>query len=278
MKIAYQGIAGSYSESCARENYPEAKTIPCRTFQDAFELAQNDSTIKAIIPEQNQLIGSINIETLILKYRLNIFAEHFYRINHNLLVLPGSKLEDVKEVHSHTAALSQTSGFIREHKLKEIVMADTAGSAAYISKKKDKTKAAIASKLSAEIYGLDILKSDVQDDKENFTRFLVFQKDVSQPDFKKEEKYITSFLFKLKNKPAALYQSLTGMSLRQVDMTKLQSFSEKGTFSSYYFFCEVQGHISEEKVAGALSDVELHCSEFQLLGVFKQDTFRKKST
>ena len=278
MKIAYQGIAGSYSESCARENYPEAKTIPCRTFQDAFELAQNDSTIKAIIPEQNQLIGSINIETLILKYRLNIFAEHFYRINHNLLVLPGSKLEDVKEVHSHTAALSQTSGFIRQHKLKEIVMADTAGSAAYISKKKDKTKAAIASKLSAEIYGLDILKSNVQDDKENFTRFLVFQKDVSQPDFKKEEKYITSFLFKLKNKPAALYQSLTGMSLRQVDMTKLQSFSEKGTFSSYYFFCEVQGHISEEKVAGALSDVELHCSEFQLLGVFKQDTFRKKST
>ena len=276
MKIAYQGIAGSYSESCARENYPEAKTIPCRTFQDAFELAQNDSTIKAIIPEQNQLIGSINIETLILKYRLNIFAEHFYRINHNLLVLPGSKLEDVKEVHSHTAALSQTSGFIREHKLKEIVMADTAGSAAYISKKKDKTKAAIASKLSAEIYGLDILKSDVQDDKENFTRFLVFQKDISQPDFKKKEKYITSFLFKLKNKPAALYQSLTGMSLRQVDMTKLQSFSEKGTFSSYYFFCEVQGHISEEKVSGALSDVELHCSEFQLLGVFQQDSFRQK--
>ncbi len=119
-----------------KENYPEAKTIPCRTFQDAFELAQNDSTIKAIIPEQNQLIGSINIETLILKYRLNIFSEHFYRINHNLLVLPSSKLEDVKEVHSHTAALSQTSGFIRQHKLKEIVMADTAGSASYISKKK----------------------------------------------------------------------------------------------------------------------------------------------
>ena len=276
MKIAYQGIAGSYSESCARENYPEAKTIPCRTFQDAFELAQNDSTIKAIIPEQNQLIGSINIETLILKYRLNIFAEHFYRINHNLLTLSGTKLKDVKEVHSHTAALSQTSSFIRKNNFKEVVMADTAGSAAYVAKKKDKSKAAIASKLSAEIYGLDILKSDIQDDKENFTRFLVFQKDISQPDFKKKEKYITSFLFKLKNKPAALYQSLTGMSLRQVDMTKLQSFSEKGTFSSYYFFCEVQGHISEEKVSGALSDVELHCSEFQLLGVFQQDSFRQK--
>ena len=276
MKIAYQGVAGSYSESCAKENYPDSETIPCRTFQDAFELAKNDSNIKAIIPEQNQLIGSINIETLILRYRLNIFAEHFFPINHNLLVLPGTKIEDIKDVYSHTAALSQTSSFIRKHNLKENVMADTAGSALYIAATKDKTKSAIASKLSAKIYGLEILKPDIQDDKVNFTRFLVFQKDMAQPEFKKDEKYITSFIFKLKNKPAALFQSLTGISLRQVDMTKLQSFPEKGTFSSYYFFCEVQGHITQEKIAGALSDVEIHCVEFQLLGVFLQDPFRQK--
>jgi len=276
MKIAYQGVAGSYSESCAKENYPDSETIPCRTFQDAFELAKNDSNIKAIIPEQNQLIGSINIETLILRYRLNIFAEHFFQINHNLLVLPGTKIEDIKDVYSHTAALSQTSSFIRKHNLKENVMADTAGSASYIAATKDKTKSAIASKLSAKIYGLKVLKPDIQDDKVNFTRFLVFQKDIAQPEFKKDEKYITSFIFKLKNKPAALFQSLTGISLRQVDMTKLQSFPEKGTFSSYYFFCEVQGHITQEKIAGALSDVEIHCVEFQLLGVFLQDPFRQK--
>ena len=276
MKIAYQGVAGSYSESCAKENYPDSETIPCRTFQDAFELAKNDSNIKAIIPEQNQLIGSINIETLILRYRLNIFAEHFFPINHNLLVLPGTKIEDIKDVYSHTAALSQTSSFIRKNNLKENVMADTAGSASYIAVTKDKTKSAIASKLSAKIYGLEVLKSDIQDDKINFTRFLVFQKDIAQPEFKKDEKYITSFIFKLKNKPAALFQSLTGISLRQVDMTKLQSFPEKGTFSSYYFFCEVQGHITQEKIAGALSDVEIHCAEFQLLGVFLQDPFRQK--
>ena len=276
MKIAYQGVAGSYSESCAKENYPDSKTIPCRTFQDAFELAKNDNNIKAIIPEQNQLIGSINIETLILRYRLNIFAEHFFPINHNLLVLPGTKIENIKDVYSHTAALSQTSSFIRKHNLKENVMADTAGSALYIAATKDKTKSAIASKLSAKIYGLEILKPDIQDDKVNFTRFLVFQKDIAQPEFKKDEKYITSFIFKLKNKPAALFQSLTGISLRQVDMTKLQSFPEKGTFSSYYFFCEVQGHITQEKIAGALSDVEIHCAEFQLLGVFLQDPFRQK--
>ena len=276
MKIAYQGVAGSYSESCAKENYPDIETIPCRTFQDAFELAKNESNIKAIIPEQNQLIGSINIETLILRYRLNIFAEHFFPINHNLLVLPGTKIEDIKDVYSHTAALSQTSSFIRKYNLKENVMADTAGSASYIAATKDKTKSAIASKLSAKIYGLEILKPDIQDDKVNFTRFLVFQKDIAQPEFKKDEKYITSFIFKLKNKPAALFQSLTGISLRQVDMTKLQSFPEKGTFSSYYFFCEVQGHITQEKIAGALSDVEIHCAEFQLLGVFLQDSFRQK--
>ena len=170
MKIAYQGVAGSYSESCAKENYPDSETIPCRTFQDAFELAKNDSNIKAIIPEQNQLIGSINIETLILRYRLNIFAEHFFPINHNLLALPGAKIDDIKDVYSHTAALSQSNSFIKKHNLNEKVMADTAGSAAYVAETKDKTKSAIASKLSAEIYGLDVLESYIQDDKENFIR------------------------------------------------------------------------------------------------------------
>ena len=277
MKIAYQGIPGSYSESCIKENYPNCKeAISCRTFQDAFELAKNNSDIKAMVPEQNQLIGSINIETLIIKYRLNIYAEHFFSINHSLLAIPGTKLNDIKDVYSHTAALSQANSFIRKNNLKENVMADTAGSALYVAKIKDKTKAAIASKQSAKIYGLQVINDKIQDEEENFTRFLVFQKNVGQPKYLKEKKFITSFIFKLKNKPSALFQSLTGMSLRQVDMTKLQSFPEKGTFSSYYFFCEVQGHIEDEKISGALSDLELHCSEFQLLGVFEQSKFRQR--
>ena len=188
----------------------------------------------------------------------------------------GAKIEDIKDVYSHTAALSQSTSFIKKHNLIENVMADTAGSAQFVSLTKDKSKAAIASKLSAEIYGLNILKSDIQDDKVNFTRFLVFQKDIAQPEFKENEKYITSFLFKLKNKPAALYQALSGMAVRSCDMTKLQSFPEKGAFSSYLFLCEVDGHIEEKKIAESLSDLELHCTEFQLLGVFKQDPFRKK--
>ena len=277
MKFAYQGIPGSYSESCIKKNYPDYKElISCSTFQDAFELAKNNNDVKALVPEQNQLIGSINIETLIIKYRLNIIAEHFFPINHSLLGIKGAKLSDIKDVYSHTAALSQTNNFIKLNKFRENVMADTAGSASYVSKSKDKSKAAIASKQSADIYDLQIINEKIQGERENYTRFLVFQKNVFQPEFNNKEKYITSFLFKLKNKPSALFQSLTGLSLRQVDMTKLQSFPEKGTFSSYYFICEVQGHINEEKVSGALSDLELHCAEFQLMGVFKQSSFRNR--
>ena len=276
MKFAYQGIPGSYSESCIKENYPNSETIPCRTFQDAFELAKSNKEVKALVPEQNQLIGSINIETLVLKYRMNIFAEHFYPINHCLLAIKGTNIDKIKDVYSHTAALSQTNAFIKKNKFNEHVMADTAGSALFISNLKDTTKAAIASERSAKIYNLQVLNNNIQDEKTNFTRFLVFQKEIVQPKFNSNLKFITSFLFKLKNKPSALFQSLTGLSLRQVKMTKLQSFPEKGTFSSYYFFCEVQGHIEEEKVSGALSDLELHCSEFQLLGVFKQSDFRDK--
>ena len=151
MKFAYQGIPGSYSESCIKENYPDCeKTISCRTFQDAFELAKNNNNVKALVPEQNQLIGSINIETLILKYRLNIVAEHFFKINHSLLGIPGTQLKDIKNVYSHTAALSQTNSFIRENNFTENVMADTAGSAAYVAKQNDKSKAAIASVHSAD--------------------------------------------------------------------------------------------------------------------------------
>ena len=164
MKFAYQGIPGSYSESCIKKNYPGSEAISCRTFQDAFELAKKDKNIKALVPEQNQLIGSINIETLILKYRLNVSAEHFFPINHTLLVIPGAKFSDITDVYSHTAALSQSNTFINRYKLKENVMADTAGSALYVSNQKDKTKAAIASKESGEIYNLEVANQKIQDD------------------------------------------------------------------------------------------------------------------
>ena len=275
MKIAYQGVAGSYSESCAKEKYPNCETIPCKTFDECFEKANNDSSVKAIIPESNKTTGNIGVEYLIFKYRLNIFAEHFFPINHNLLGLRGSKLSDIKDVYSHAQALSQSSIFIKRNKLNENVRADTAGSAKYISEANDKSKGAISSKLSADIYNLQILYSNIQDEKENVTRFLIMQKDIFQPELQ-NEKYITSLLFKLKSKAGALYSALGSFTLNGVNLTKLQSFPEKNSFSSYFFLCELDGHIEETKVKNSLEELGLHCDDMHVLGVFESDKYRDK--
>ena len=275
MKIAYQGVAGSYSESCAKEKYPDCETIPCKTFDECFEKANNDNLVKAIIPESNKTTGNIGVEYLIFKYRLNIFAEHFFPINHNLLGLPGSKLSDIKDVYSHAQALSQSSIFIKKNKLNENVRADTAGSAKYISEANDKSKGAISSKLSADIYNLQILNSNIQDEKENVTRFLIMQKDIFQPELQ-NEKYITSLLFKLKSKAGALYSALGSFTLNGVNLTKLQSFPEKNSFSSYFFLCELDGHIEETKVKNSLEELGLHCDDMHVLGVFESDKYRDK--
>ena len=275
MKILYQGIAGSYSESCAKEFYPDCETIPCKTFDECFEKANENNSIRAIIPESNKTTGNIGVEYLIFKYRLNIYAEHFFSINHNLLGVKGSKLTDIKDVYSHAQALSQSSEFIKKNNLNGNVRADTAGSAKYIFEKKDKTKAAIASKLSSEIYNLQILKKNIQDDKNNITRFLVMGKEINQPDFK-EENYITSLLFKLKSKPAALYSALSGFAINGVNLTKLQSFPEKNSFSSFFFLCDVEGHIEDKKIKNSLEELGLHCEDMHVLGVFSSDKFRQK--
>jgi|TARA_B100000929_G_scaffold71003_1_gene54281 prephenate dehydratase len=275
MKIAYQGIAGSYSESCAKEKYPNCETIPCKTFDECFEKANTDNSVKAIIPESNKTTGNIGVEYLIFKYRLNIFAEHFFPINHNLLGLSGSKLSDIKDVYSHAQALSQSSIFIKKNKFNENVRADTAGSAKYISETRDLSKGAISSKLSADIYNLQILDSNIQDEKENVTRFLIMQKDIFQPELQKN-KYITSLLFKLKSKAGALYSALGSFTLNGVNLTKLQSFPEKNSFSSYFFLCELDGHIEEKKVKNSLEELGLHCDDMHVLGVFQADKYRDK--
>ena len=275
MKIAYQGIAGSYSESCAKENYPGCETISCKTFDECFVRANEDNSVRTIIPESNKTTGNIGVEYLIFKYRLNICAEHFYPINHHLLGLPSAKLNDIKDVYSHAQALSQSSQFIKKNNLTENVRADTAGSAKYVSESNDISKGAISSKLSADIYKLNILKSNIQDEAGNVTRFLLMSKDVYQPEYD-NKKYITSFLFKLKSKPAALYSALSGFAINGVNLTKLQSFPEKNSFSSYFFLCELDGHIEEKKIQNSLEELGLHCEDMHVLGVFKADNFREK--
>ena len=273
-KIYFQGTFGAYSHLAALSVDPNAEIIPCKTFDECFSKASLEPENKIIIPESNRITGNIGIEYLIFKHRLNIYMEHFQKIEHNLLGQPGSKLKDIKEVYSHAQGLSQCSQFIKENNLIEHIRADTAGSAEMISKTKNNKQAAIASSLSAEIYGLEVIKKNIETENGNLTRFLVMGKNISQPEFK-DKNYITSFLFKLKSKPAALYQSLGGFAINGVNLTKLQSYPEKNTFDSYFFLCDLDGHIEDKKVQKSLEELGLHCEDFHVLGVFEADKLRE---
>tara|TARA_B110001450_G_scaffold1783_1_gene2062 strand:- start:94 stop:924 length:831 start_codon:yes stop_codon:yes gene_type:complete len=274
-KIYFQGTFGAYSHLAALEIEPDAEVIPCKTFDECFLKASSESGSRMVIPESNRITGNIGIEYLIFKYRLNIYAEHFQKIEHNLLGQPGTSLSDIKDVFSHTQGLSQCSNFIKKNNLIEHIRADTAGSAEAISKNKIKSEAAIASSLSAKIYKLEILARNIENEESNATRFLVMGKKVSQPEFV-DKKYITSFLFKLKSKPAALYQSLGGFAINGVNLTKLQSYPEQNSFKSYFFLCDLDGHIEDLKVQKSLEELGLHCQDFHVLGVFEADKFRQK--
>ena len=274
-KIYFQGTFGAYSHLAALSIDSNAEVVPCKTFDDCFVQASKDTNSKIIIPESNRITGNIGIEYLIFEYRLNIYAEYFQKIEHNLLGLPGTKVSEIKDVYSHAQALSQCSKFIKSNRLTEHVRADTAGSAEMVSKSKDKTKAAIASSLSAKTYNLEIIKNNIENEKGNLTRFLVMGKNISQPEFS-GKKYITSFLFKLKSKPAALYQSLGGFAINGVNLTKLQSYPEKNSFDSFFFLCDLDGHIDDPKVQKSLEELGLHCQDFHVLGVFEADKHREK--
>ena len=274
-KIYFQGTFGAYSHLAALSIDPKAEILPCKTFDECFNKALRDRDSRIIIPESNRITGNIGIEYLIFKHRLNIYKEHFQKIEHNLLGQPGAKLKDIKEVYSHAQGLSQCSKFIKENNLAEHIRADTAGSAEMISKTKDIKQSAIASSLSAEIYGLEVIKKNIENESGNLTRFLVMGKNISQPEFK-DKTYITSFLFKLKSKPAALYQSLGGFAINGVNLTKLQSYPEKNSFDSYFFLCDLDGHIEDPKVQKSLEELGLHCEDFHVLGVFEADNLRQK--
>ena len=274
-KIYFQGTFGAYSHLAALSIYPKAEILPCKTFDDCFDKASKEPESRIIIPESNRITGNIGIEYLIFKHRLNIYKEHFQKIEHNLLAQPGTNLKDIKHVYSHAQGLSQCSKFIKKNNLIEHIRADTAGSAEMISGTKDTKMSAIASSLSAKIYGLEIIKKNIENEGGNLTRFLVMGKNISQPEFESKN-YITSFLFKLKSKPAALYQSLGGFAINGVNLTKLQSYPEKNTFDSYFFLCDLDGHIDDPKVQKSLEELGLHCEDFHVLGVFEADSLREK--
>ena len=274
-KIYFQGTFGAYSHLAALSIDPKAEIFPCKTFDECFLKASNEEDSKIVIPESNRITGNIGIEYLIFKYRLNIYSEYYQKIEHNLLGQQNAEISDIKNVYSHAQALSQCSKFIKKHNMNEQVRADTAGSAKMISENNKIYEAAIASSLSAKTYGLKILKNNIENEQGNLTRFLVMGKKLIQPEFSKK-KFITSFLFKLKSKPAALYQSLGGFAINGVNLTKLQSYPEKNTFDSFFFLCDLDGHIEEKKVQKSLEELGLHCEDFHVLGVFEADPIREK--
>ena len=193
-KIYFQGTFGAYSHLAALSIDPKAEIIPCKTFDECFSQASKDSNSKIIIPESNRITGNIGIEYLIFQYRLNIYSEYFQKIEHNLLAIPGTKISEIKNVYSHSQALSQCSNFIKSNNFTEHVRADTAGSAKMVSEKKDKKDSAIASTLSAETYGLEIIKKNIENEKGNLTRFLIMGKNISQPEFGKKKIYYIFFI------------------------------------------------------------------------------------
>ena len=274
LKVAFQGEKGAYSHLACLEVFPNADAIACSTFEEAFKLAQHNSEYKIVIPIENSLAGRVaDIHYLIPKYKLQIHAEHFQKITHNLLGIKGSKIKDIKTVRSHSQAIGQCSNMISENKLKPIISADTAGSAKFISKKKDKTDSAIASALAAKIYGLKIIKSKVENESGNVTRFFIMEKDTKHPE-RKDKKYITSCIFKLKSIPAALYKALGGFATNGVNLCKLESFSVKNTFDQVNFYIDIEGHIEDPPLQKALEELGFHTQKLDVLGVYEAHQFR----
>jgi len=277
-KVAFQGEKGAYSHLACLEIFPNADVKACKTFDEAFMMAKESSEYKIVIPITNSSTGSIaDMHYLLPKYKLQIHAEHFQKVSHNLLGIKNSKIQDIKAVRSHAQALSQCSKIILENNFKALVSADTAGSAKLISEKKDKREAAIASELAAKIYGLEMLKRNVEDETGNLTRFLVMGKDSEHPEYLKNKKYITSCIFKLKSIPAALYKALGGFATNGVNLCKLESFAVKNTFDQVQFYIEIESHIENSSLKKALEELGFHTQQLDILGVYEAAQFRFKN-
>ena len=275
--VAFQGEKGAYSHLACEEIFPQATIKTCATFEETFKMASEDENVKIMVPIENSLAGRVaDIHYLLTKYKLQIYSEHFQNVEHNLLVKEGTELKDIKYVRSHVQAIDQCQKIISKNKFKTIISADTAGSAKDLSTGNDKSIAAIASKLSAKIYNLKILKSNIEDDNGNVTRFLIMGKKVNQPENIKNKKYITSCIFRLKSIPAALYKCLGGFATNQVNLTKLESFSVKNTFDQTNFYLDMEGHIEDSSVQKALEELGFHTESLDILGVYEAAAFRQK--
>ena len=272
--IAYQGEPGANSDIACRDVYTDWTPLPCASFEDAFAAISDGSAQLGMIPIENSIAGRVaDIHHFLPRSGLHIVGEYFLPIHFQLLGLKGSKISDLKTVHSHVHALGQCRKILRQHGLKPVVAGDTAGSAREVSEWGDKSKGSLATALAAEIYGLDILAKNVEDEAHNTTRFVVLSKTPHWAE-QGEDALVTTFVFRVRNVPAALYKALGGFATNGVNMTKLESYMVEGEFSATQFLADVDGHPDDPHVKRALEELDFFSKEVRILGCYKAHPFR----
>jgi prephenate dehydratase len=275
--ISFQGEPGAYSDLSCRGAYPAMTTLPCATFEDTFAAARDGKARLAMIPIENSIAGRVaDIHHLIPDSGLHIVAEHFQRVNHQLLAPKGATLAGLKTVHSHVQALSQCRNLIRKLGLKPVVHADTAGAAAEVAARGDRSEAAIASSLAAEIYGLQVLQADAEDAAHNTTRFVVMGLEPVDPD-PGQGLVMMSFVFRVRSVPAALYKALGGFATNGVNITKLESYMVDERFTVAQFYADIEGHPEQLSVRLALEELSFFSREVKILGVYPAHPWRQKA-
>ena len=273
-KIAFQGELGAYSHLACIEAAPDHNPVACRTFESAMEQVNASECHLAMIPIENSVAGRVaDIHYLLGGYDLKIYSEHFQEINHQLMVKPGASLDTIKNVRSHSMAIGQCHAAIKKYNLDVIIMADTAGSAKFISEQGTMEDSAIASRLAADTYGLDIVDTNIQDMKSNTTRFLIMSKELQQ-ERNENLSYLTSCIFEVKSVPSALYKALGGFATNGVNLTKLESFIVDGDFNKAQFYIDLDGHAEDQSVKGALEELSFYTEKLKVLGVYPKHSYR----
>lgn len=275
-RIAYQGEPGANSHIVCQEHYPDWDAVPCASFEDVFAAVGSGEADLAMIPIDNSIAGRVaDIHHFLPGSGLHIIAEHFLRIRFHLMATAGASRDSIRTVHSHVHALGQCRKIIRELGLHPVISGDTAGAAREVAEADDPTQAAISPPLAAEIYGLRVLAEDVEDEEHNTTRFVVLSRDLVQAPVG-EGPVVTSFIFNVRNLPAALYKALGGFATNGVNMTKLESYMVGGQFTATQFLAEVDGHPDEPGLKRALEELSFFTTDVTVLGVYPADPFRAR--
>ncbi|WP_037170811.1 prephenate dehydratase [Agrobacterium larrymoorei] len=277
-RIAFQGEYGANSDMACRDVFPTMDPLPCPTFEDAFNALENGDADLAMIPIENTLAGRVaDIHHLLPESRLHIIGEYFMPIRFQLMVLPGVEKDEIKTVHSHIHALGQCRKIIRSNGWKPVVAGDTAGAAKLVSEKGDRSMAALAPRLASSLYGLDIIAENVEDSDNNVTRFVVLSRDEQWAKrTTPEEVIVTTFVFNVRNIPAALYKAMGGFATNGINMTKLESYQIGGKFVATQFYADIEGHPEDESVRHALEELKFFSEKVRILGVYTGHAMRGK--